>query len=93
MTPILNAGLQIIPLHVVDPTYTIVNNVIGLISATNLPYLVTPYNTVVNGNLAQIQQLVTSITNYMQQTNCNEYLLNIQIHAKTHEDCTFEQKL
>jgi uncharacterized protein YqgV (UPF0045/DUF77 family) len=44
MTPILNAGLQIIPLHVVDPTYTIVNNVIGLISATNLPYLVTPYN-------------------------------------------------
>jgi uncharacterized protein YqgV (UPF0045/DUF77 family) len=93
MNHIINAGLQIIPLHIVDTEFTIVNNVINIVKASALPYTITPFNTVVNGSLIDIQQLVFKITAYMQKTPCQEYLLNIQIHAKTHEDCTFEQKL
>lgn len=93
MDTIINAGIQVVPLHLADPDYTIVDKAIEAIKATGLDYLVTPFETVVNGTMPQLFELIAKLRAITEEAGADEHLIYTRFHCKKDHDIRFADKL
>lgn len=91
--PIINAGIQIVPINITDPNYTIINAAINHIRQSGLTYIITPFETVVNGSTEQVLQLIATLKQLSEENGADELIINIRIHSKAGTDNPFENKL
>lgn len=91
--PIINAGIQIVPINIVDPNYTIIDAAINHIRQSGLTYTITPFETVVNGTTEQVLQLIAELKQLTEQSGADELIINIRMHSKATSDNPFESKL
>lgn len=89
----MNAGIQVVPVNIVDPTYSIVDKAIEAIQQSGLEYIVTPFETVVNGTIEQILQLIAQLKTLSEEAGADELIINTRFHSKKTTDNIFNSKI
>ncbi|MFT6971678.1 MAG: hypothetical protein ACJAXX_002252 [Roseivirga sp.] len=87
----INLGLQVIPITNATSSYQIIDECIGLIQSSNLPYEVTAFETIIEGRYQEVMELVTKVHEFS-LTKTNEVIFNIRIHSKANGDVLAEEK-
>ena len=92
--PQMNLALQLVPLVNQTQAYPLVDEAIALIATSGLAYEVTPFNTVVEGDLQDLQALVAGLHGLMADRLDlgQEWLLNCQWHAAAGKALSFSAK-
>jgi uncharacterized protein YqgV (UPF0045/DUF77 family) len=93
MEKIMNAGIQVVPVNIVDPTYSIVDKAIAVIQQSGMEYTVTPFETVVNGTMDQILQLIAQLKTTAEEAGADEIIINTRFHSKKTADNIFNSKI
>ncbi len=89
----MNAGIQVVPVNIVDPTYSIVDKAIAVIEQSGLEYVVTPFETVVNGTMEQILLLIAQLKTVAEEAGADELIINTRFHSKKNENNIFSTKI
>jgi uncharacterized protein YqgV (UPF0045/DUF77 family) len=93
MEKIMNAGIQVVPVNIVDPQYSIVDKAIVVIQQSGMEYTVTPFETVVNGTMDQILQLIAQLKAKAEEAGADELIINTRFHSKKTADNIFNSKI
>ncbi len=88
----INAAIQLLPIEAKSHRWQIIDNAIGLIEKSGLNFKVTPFETVVEGDMDKVLKLISNIKEATLSDNCPEIIINIKIHAAT-RDLSFNEKL
>lgn len=89
---IVNAAIQLIPIHTKEHPYQWVDSVIDLVKESGLVHEVGPFSTSVEGSYREIQQLVDSINDFLVQEKCPEWLLNVQYQLRCERNISAGEK-
>ena len=89
----MNAGIQVVPVNIVDPQYSIVDKAITVIQQSGMEYIITPFETVVNGTLEQILQLIAQLKTTAEEAGADELIINTRFHSKKTADNIFNSKM
>ena len=89
----MNAGIQVVPVNIVDPQYSIVDKAITVIQQSGMEYITTPFETVVNGTLEQILQLIAQLKTTAEEAGADELIINTRFHSKKTADTIFNSKI
>lgn len=87
----INAAIQLLPFGNDSEKYNIIDNAISLINKSGLNYKVCPFETVVEGEPAEVYKLIEEIRETSLK-NCTDVLINIKIHS-ANRNVFFEEKL
>ncbi|MEN9568792.1 MAG: hypothetical protein RL172_23 [Bacteroidota bacterium] len=90
---LVNTGIQVVPLNIADPNYSIVNKAIACIQASGYPFIVTPFETVVNATMPQTLELLAQLQQLAQDNGATELIINVRFHSRYQQDCLFQDKL
>jgi uncharacterized protein YqgV (UPF0045/DUF77 family) len=93
MEKIMNAGIQVVPVNIVDPQYSIVDKAIVVIQQSGMEYTVTPFETVVNGSMDQILQLIAQLKTTAEEAGADELIINTRFHSKKSANNIFSTKI
>lgn len=89
----MNAGIQVVPVNIIDPTYSIVDKAIEAIQQSGLEYTVTPFETVVNGTMEQVLLLIAQLKTVAEEAGADELIINTHFHSKKSADNLFNNKI
>ena len=89
----MNVGVQVVPINVVYPNYSIVDKAIEAIQQSGFEYTVTPFETVVNGTMGQILLLIAQLKTIAEEAGANELIMNTRFHRKKSADSMFNSKI
>ena len=88
----INAAIQLLPIDTKEVRWDVVDKAIAVIKQSGLNYKVCPFETVVEGSMKEVMELIEKIKETSLEKDCEEILINIKIHAATH-DLAFDEKL
>lgn len=88
----INAAIQLLPIDTKEVRWDVVDKAIAIIKQSGLNYKVCPFETVVEGSMKEVMNLIEKIKDASLEKDCAEILINIKIHAAT-RDLAFEEKL
>jgi len=88
---LINASIQILPIAQDRHPYLWVDEAIDIITKSNINE-VGPFTTVLEGTYDKVMQVVNSINNHLQEHNCSEWIMNVQIQIRANEDMTGDEK-
>ena len=91
MNFIQNLSIQVLPINSSE-SYKLIDEAIEIINSSGLRYKVTPFNTVVEGQLSALQNLITEIQKRLFELDCEEGILNFQLHFKKGKDVFLNEK-
>ncbi len=89
----VNLALQVLPLVESEKVFGIVDEAIECIKSSGVKYLVTPFETVMEGELEKLLDIVKKVRDVCHQVGSNELIINIKIHSKKNEAVLIEQKM
>jgi uncharacterized protein YqgV (UPF0045/DUF77 family) len=69
-----------------------VDEAIDIIKNAGIKYEVGPFTTVLEGTYDKVMQVVNDINNHLQEQNCHEWIMNVQIQIRAEEDITGDEK-
>lgn len=92
MSKKINAAIQLLPIDTKEVRWDVVDRAIAIIKQSGLNYKVCPFETVVEGSMKDVMNLIEKIKDSSLEKDCQEILINIKIHAAIH-DLSFEEKL
>lgn len=88
---IINLSLQVVPVNTED-SYPIIDRAIALIQKSGVKCQVTPFATVMEGEMDVLLDLVKAVKEECVKAGGEELVLNIQMHIKDGEDVRMEDK-
>ena len=89
---IINAQLQVVPVTTAVHPYEYVNKAIEEIQNSNVKHTVGAFGTVLEGHYNDVMALIAQVNERMYELNCDEWLLNIQLHIRSHRPVTATEK-
>ncbi len=89
---LINASIQILPIAQDKHPYLWVDEAIDIIINSGIQYEVGPFTTVLEGSYDKVMQVINNINNHLQERNCNEWIMNVQIQIRANEDMTSDEK-
>jgi uncharacterized protein YqgV (UPF0045/DUF77 family) len=89
---IINAGLQLLPIHTELHPYDWVDAVIDIIDKSGLKYEVGAFNTSIEGTYRQVTSLVDEINEFLYDQKCHEWILGVQYQLRSGGDITAGEK-
>lgn len=87
----INVAIQLLPFSNDAEKYLIIDEAITLIQKSGMKFQVCPFETVLEGEPAQIYQLVDLIRETALK-RCSDVLINVKIHA-ANRSLSFQEKL
>lgn len=93
MEKIVNAGIQVVPLNIVDPGYSIIDKAIGEIKNSGLEHMVTPFETIVNGTTSEVLALIGRLKTVAEAAGAEEVIINVRLHSRKGSDNFFAEKI
>jgi uncharacterized protein YqgV (UPF0045/DUF77 family) len=90
---IVNATIQILPLARDKHPYEWVDEAIFIIQHADIKYEIRPFATELEGTYAQVIQVFNDVNEHFLQTNCHEWICNLQIQIRSEGDMTAEEKV
>ena len=85
---LINASLQVVPIVQDRHPYDWVDEAIAIIQQHGIKYEVGPFATVVEGSYDEIHV----INRHLQERNCTEWILNVQLQMRSNSDITGSEK-
>lgn len=92
MMPKVNLSLQILPVVSEDKIYSIVDEVINLIQASGLNYIVGPMETTIEGELDDLLDLVKKAQEICVEAGANRVVSIVKLDYKT-DGVTMDEKI
>ena len=89
----VNVALQIIPIIQPENVYGIVDKAIEYIDKSGIKYRVTPFETVLEGDLDEIFEIIKGAQKACYDAGCAELITNIKIHSNVNNDITISDKM
>lgn len=90
---IINAAFQLLPLNDSKKAIEVINSVIKEIESSKLPYIVCPFETVVEGTAEQLMQLSSRLLETAHQNGADEVILQVKLHSVKGENVYFKDKI
>ena len=87
----INLGIQIAPILAREDGFPIIDQCIHLIQTSGIPYTVTPFETVLEGEYEEIMELVHQLYTKA-NTLSPETVINIRIHTRRDADVIGKEK-
>ncbi len=88
----VNLALQIIPIVSAEKVFPIVDKAIEYIAQSGIKYRVTPFETVLEGYLDEILEIIKGAQNACYNAGADELITNIKIHSSKTKDLFIEDK-
>ena len=89
---IINAGLQVVPHADSLPIYPIIDEAIKVIQDSGLRYVVTPMETVIEGDYDKVMMVVKKAQEAALSAGAQELVVTLRLHIKKDSDVSFEDK-
>jgi uncharacterized protein YqgV (UPF0045/DUF77 family) len=90
---LISLGLQIIPkVDGNEDTYALVDKAIEVVQKSGVPYLITPFETVMEGKYDQLMLIAQQAQQAVLNAGAKECLVYFRIHYKKDVDVTFDEK-
>ncbi|MFY0605279.1 MAG: thiamine-binding protein [Cyclobacteriaceae bacterium] len=90
---IISLGIQIVPKSKNGlETYELVDYAIEVIQKSGIKHLITPFETVMEGNYDQLMSLAKDAEQAVLDAGADECIVYYRIHYRKDEDVTFEEK-
>lgn len=89
---IVNASLQIVPIVQDKHPYDWVDEAIEVIKNSGIKYEVGPFATVIEGTYQQVMEVINAVNEYLQNRNCAEWIMNLQLQVRSGADITGLEK-
>jgi uncharacterized protein YqgV (UPF0045/DUF77 family) len=89
---IINASIQILPIVQDKHPYLWVDEAIEIIQQSGIKHEVGPFTTILEGTYKEVMQVINDVNEHLQQQNCNEWIIALQIQIRANEDMTAEEK-
>lgn len=87
----INLGIQIAPILARGEGFPIIDECIGMIQTSGIPYTVTPFETVLEGEYKDIMALVDKLYEKVNELS-TETVINIRIHTRRDADVIGKEK-
>jgi Uncharacterized conserved protein len=89
----INLALQILPKANTQNTYEIIDKAIEVIQKSGLPYVVCPFETVIEGTYEQVMKVVKDAQDACFTHGAEELIANIKIQRAKNVDVFIDDKL
>ena len=89
----VNVALQIIPITEAKNVYGIVDKAIEYIQSSGILYKVTPFETVLEGDLDEIFDIIKGAQQACYNAGSDELITNIKIQSSNSRDITIFEKM
>lgn len=89
---LINLGLQIVPKSKTIDTYAIVDKAIEVIQKSGVNYVVTPFETVMEGPQEQLMQIALEAQAAAFEAGAEDVLVYYRIHARKAGDVSMVEK-
>ncbi len=90
---LVNIAIQVLPMVSSERVFNIVDRAIEYIKASGVKHVVTPFETVMEGELNELLEIVKDIQTVCYNAGGDELIINIKIHSNKNEDVLIEQKM
>ncbi len=88
----VNVAVQILPVTDSEKVFPIVDKAIEYIAASGIKYRVTPFETVLEGDLDHILNIIKGAQNACYEAGADELITNLKIHSHKSKDLFIEDK-
>ncbi|WP_276135276.1 thiamine-binding protein [Polluticoccus soli] len=94
MNNIVNLAIQVLPLEKSrQEAYTIIDKAIATINASGLKYVVSPFETVIEGPYDKVMQLLNDIQTACYEGGADSLLINMKLHTSKVTDMAINDKI
>ncbi|MCG8579945.1 MAG: thiamine-binding protein [Bacteroidales bacterium] len=90
---IVNVAIQVLPMSDKHEMYDMVDDAISLILNSGLKYKVTPFETVVEGEYAEVMNLVQKVQEACYVSGAEKLLCNLKIQSHSTDAVLIEDKV
>lgn len=88
----ITLGLQIVPKSKDNDTYALVDQAIATIENSGVPYIITPFETVMEGKYEHLMKICEEAQRAVLEAGADECLVYYRIHYRKNSDVTFSEK-
>ena len=88
----VNLAVQLLPLYTGERTYAVIDAAIEEIKKSRLQYVVTPFETVIEGPYTEVMALVDRIQSAAFTAGADEFLLNMKLQRRKNRDVRIQEK-
>lgn len=88
----VNLGIQIVPKSKTLDSYQLVDRAIEVIKQSGIKYVVTPFETVMEGPQDKLMQIASSAQQAVLEAGADEVLVYYRLHVRKDGDVTMEEK-
>jgi uncharacterized protein YqgV (UPF0045/DUF77 family) len=92
MKRIINMGIQIVPIESKGKKFDVIDHAIGIIQQSGLKHIVTPFETIIEGEEERIYNLLKEVRNACYDFGCDELLINVRFHSAKDKHIYMEEK-
>jgi uncharacterized protein YqgV (UPF0045/DUF77 family) len=92
MNNTITLGIQIVPKSKSMTSYDLVDVAIEYIKSTGVKYIITPFETVMEGRYEDLMRIADEAQKAVQKAGADECLVYYRIHYRKDVDITFEEK-
>lgn len=89
---IVTLGIQIIPKSNKIDTYELVDTAIDVIQSSEVKFMVTPFETVMEGEYGNLMKIAKEAQQAVLDAGADECLVYYRIHYSKNKDVTFKEK-
>lgn len=89
----VNIAIQALPIVDSGKVFGIVDKAIEFIEKSGVNYAVTPFETVMEGELDELLKIVKDVQQTCFDEGCDELIINLKIHSNKNEDVLIKQKM
>jgi uncharacterized protein YqgV (UPF0045/DUF77 family) len=88
----INLGLQIVPKSKTIDTYSLVDEAIRVIQESGVPYVVTPFETVMEGPQEKLMAIAKEAQDAVLTAGADEVLVYYRLQVRKDSDVTMQEK-
>ena len=94
MQNVVNLAIQVLPLEKTkEEAYSIIDKAIAAINASELKYVVCPFETVIEGPYNKVMQLLNDIQASCYSAGADSLLINMKLHTSKARDMAIDDKI
>ena len=89
----VNIAIQVLPIVESNKVFGIVDKAIEYIKKSGVKHIVTPFETVIEGEFNKLFEIVKGVQEVCFEAGGNELIINLKVHCYNGEDVLIEQKM
>lgn len=89
----VNVAVQVLPVSKTEETYDIVDSAISEIEKSGVKYVVTPFETVMEGQYDELMNVVKRVQNVCYSAGAEKVMCYVKIQSDAHKAVTIDDKV